>query len=69
MAEKDNDGFSSLSVYSSLEVITAKTPEDLRDILRQIKTPIKIINITAMNSRYTAWIIGDIRIKRTQKGK
>jgi hypothetical protein len=61
------DSFENFSAYASLEVITTKTPEELRDILKQIKTPYKIITITAMNSRYTAWITGDIRIKRTRK--
>jgi hypothetical protein len=60
-------GFDSLSVYESLEVITAKSPEELRDLIRSIRTPIKILSITAMNSRYTAWIVGDVRIKRVKK--
>lgn len=57
--------FSSLNPYESLEVLTEDSPQLLVGALKQIKTPIKILSIVTSGSKFSAFIIGDIRIKKT----
>lgn len=61
------DGFDSVNPYDGINFISARSPEELCRMLNTIKTQIKIIEITAMNNRYTAFITGDLRIKRIRK--
>jgi len=58
--------FDSLNPYESLDYISAKTPEDLIIRVKEIRTPIKVINIISHNSRFIAFIMGDLR-KPTRK--
>lgn len=53
--------FSSLNPYQSLEQITGESPDELVALLKQIRTPIKVIAITAYGNRQVAYIIGDVR--------
>jgi hypothetical protein len=61
--------FDSLNVYDNLEVLSAKTPEELILLIKQIKRPIKILAFVSDNNRHFAYISGDIIIKRTKKNK
>lgn len=56
--------FSSLNPYQSLEVITEDSPQGLVAALKAIRTPIKIVSIVAQGSKFSAFIMGDIRIKK-----
>ena len=57
--------FSSLNPYESLEVLTEDSPQLLVGALKQIRTPIKIVSIVASGTKFSAFIVGDIRIKKT----
>ena len=61
--------FDSLNPYQGLEVITARSPEELVNTIKAIRTPVKIINIVSHNSRFVAFIMGDIRKPRKRKIK
>lgn len=56
--------FDSLNPYNEINEITAKTPEELVALVRSIRQPIKIISIVAGSNRYTAFFVGDVKIKR-----
>jgi hypothetical protein len=53
--------FSSLNPYQSIEQITGESPDELVKLLKQIRTPIKIIAITSYGSRQVAYVAGDVR--------
>jgi hypothetical protein len=53
--------FSSLNPYQSLEEVTANSPAELVVLLKQIRTPIKILAITSYGTRQVAYVIGDVR--------
>lgn len=61
--------FSSLNPYQSLEEITANSPAELVVMLKQIKTPIKIVSIVSYGTRQVAYVIGDVRKKQQIKTK
>lgn len=61
--------FSSLNPYQSLEEITANSPAELVALLKQIKTPIKIVSIVSYGTRQVAYVIGDVRKKQQIKTK
>jgi hypothetical protein len=63
--------FDTVNIYDSINYLTARSPEDLCTQIRAIQTPIKIISIVSDNGRFTAFIQGDVRIKRkkTIKGE
>lgn len=61
--------FDSFNPYESLEPVTARSPEELSAALKAIRTPIKIISIVAMNGRYTAFVIGDLKTTKSKKIK
>lgn len=63
------DLLNSLSLYESLEAVTAKTPDDLVIALKKFKTPIKVIAIVADQGRHTAYVMGDIRKSQLRKAK
>jgi hypothetical protein len=56
--------FDSLNPYESMESLTARSPDELLVLIKSIRTPIKIISIVGQNNRYTAFVMGDIRIKK-----
>jgi hypothetical protein len=65
-----NELFDSLNPYQTLEIIKARDPEELLRLIKQIKTPIGIINIVSHNNKLIAFIKGDVRKKkRTTKKK
>jgi hypothetical protein len=59
--------FDSLNPYDSLEVVIAESPQALVLALKEIKTPIKIVAIVAQGTRHCAYIMGDIRKKKSVK--
>lgn len=61
--------FDSMNLYENLVVLRADTPEELVIMIKSVKTPIKIVSIVASNNRHYAYLIGDIRIKKTKKEK
>lgn len=61
--------FSSLNPYQSLEAITADSPQELILSLREIKTPIKIVQIVAHGTKFSAFVMGDIRKKEKKSIK
>lgn len=61
--------FSSLNPYQTLEQVTASSPEELVTLLKQIKTPIRIISIGSFGTRQVAYIVGDIRKEQVKKTK
>ena len=60
--------FSSINPYQTLEVIEANSPKELVKMLKEIKTPIKIVQITSFGTMQIAYIMGDIR-KPIKKNK
>jgi hypothetical protein len=67
MVKEKEHLFDSMSPYLNLDFVSARSPEELRDLLRKITTPFKIHFITVHGSKLQAWISGDLRIKRTNK--
>lgn len=61
--------FDSINPYTSLEVIIADSPQALVDLLKQIRTPIKIMAFVQVGNRSAAYVTGDIRIKELKKKK
>jgi hypothetical protein len=61
--------FSSLNPYQSIEQITGSSPEELVVLLRQIRTPIKVLAITSYGTRQVAYVIGDVRKSQQIKNK
>ena len=61
--------FDTFNLYQSLEYIQARSPQELIDMIKLIRTPVKIVNIVVQpNGKYVAFIVGDIR-KNQVKGK
>ena len=58
--------FSSVNPYESLAVITADDPQALVIALTKITTPIKIVAIVPYGNKQAAYIMGDIRIKKSK---
>ena len=61
--------FDSLNPYQSLVPVVADTPAQLVDLLKSIRTPIKIIAIVAYGTKQVAYIAGDVRINKKTKEK
>jgi len=61
--------FNSVNPYQGLEVLKARTPEELVQTIKQIRTNVKIINIVPHNNRFIAFIMGDIRKKKIRRKK
>ena len=65
--------FSSLNPYQTLEEITANSPAELVALLKQIKTPIRVLAITSYGSRQVAYVVGDVRkdqqLKKSTRSK
>lgn len=59
--------FDSLNAYDSIQAIYAQSPEELCNLLRQIKTPFKIVSIVQVKDRAYAYIMGDVRIKKVKR--
>ena len=57
----------SLNPYSGIKVLTGNSPEELADLINQIMVPIKIIQVVAVQNRYTVFFTGDVRIKKTKR--
>jgi hypothetical protein len=62
-----SDLFNSFNVHESLEAVTAKSPDELVAKLKEIRTPIKILEFVADGGRHTAYIMGDIRKKKIKE--
>jgi len=45
-----------LGSYQQLDFLTGKSPEELRDQLRQIKQPSKVIALYAVGGSHIAWV-------------
>lgn len=54
----------SLNPYNGLKVLTGNSPEELSDLINKIGVPIKIIQIVAAQNRYSAFFLGDVKIKK-----
>jgi hypothetical protein len=61
--------FTSLNPYQSVEQLTAESPDELVSMLKQIRTPIKIIGITTYGTRQVAYVVGDVRKAQQLKVK
>lgn len=61
--------FDSLNPYQSLDWVSGRTPDDLIREIQKIRTPIKVINIVSHNSRFIAFIMGDVRKPRRKPRK
>jgi hypothetical protein len=58
-----------LSGYKTLEFLTGKTPDELKEQLLSIKLPYKIVSIYAVGSSHIAWIVPTVQLKKiTKKG-
>ena len=61
--------FDSLNPYQNLEYVSGQTPDELLAMIKQFKTPIKIISIHSHRNRLVAFVMGDIRKKRGRPPK
>ena len=61
--------FDSLNGYQSLEVLTARSPQELVNMIKKFTTPINVMSFTCDGRRHYAYIMGDVRIKRKRKQK
>lgn len=59
--------FDSFNPYHNMIVLRANEPEELIEMIKQIKTPIKIVQIVAANNRHYAYLMGDIRVQKKKK--
>jgi hypothetical protein len=60
----------SLNSYRNMDVISARTAEELADMIRTIPVPLAIISIGYGNGRWCAFInAGDVKFKRIKKSK
>lgn len=61
--------FDSLNPYQSLVPVVADTPGQLVDMLKSIRTPIKILSIVSFGTKQVAYITGDVRVETNKKLK
>lgn len=61
--------FDSLNPYESLISLTGSSPEELVRLLKEIRTPIKIVAITSYGTRQVAYVMGDVRVNENKKLK
>lgn len=54
--------FDSLNPYQSLVPVVADSPGQLVDMLKSIRTPIKIVAIVGYGTKQVAYIAGDVRV-------
>lgn len=62
------EGFENLNNYQNLEFLVGSSPEELKDQILQIKTPIEIIAIYAVGARHVAWLRTHDKIVKKKKG-
>lgn len=58
-----------LNGYSNIDYLEAKTPDELRDLIRSIPFPIEILTIYGTKSGHIAWIRTHGKIRRIVKGE
>ena len=61
--------FDSLNAYENMEAVTGRDYADLLVNIKAIRTPIKIVEIVSHRNKLIAFIMGDIRKKRTRQPK
>jgi len=61
--------FDSLNPYQSLVPVVADTPAQLVDMLKSIRTPIKILAIVPFGTKQVAYVTGDVRVETNKKLK
>ncbi len=59
----------SLSENAKIQHLTASSPEELTEQLRQIKLPFRIVTIYAQGGAHIAWIIPTMPIVKKVKNK
>lgn len=59
--------FDSLNPYNSLVALTGDSPEALVSLIKEIRTPIKILAITSSGTKQVAYIMGDVRVVENKK--
>lgn len=57
----------SLSDKKNIEFLSAPSPDALRDQLRQIKLPYKLVTIYAQGGAHIAWIVPTLPVQKVQK--
>lgn len=60
--------FDSYNPYENMISVTAKTPDELIAKIKDIKTPVKIVDIVDHKNRLVAFLIGDVR-KKPKRGR
>lgn len=58
--------FDSLNPYDAMDVMIGDNPQELIDMLRRIRTPIKIHFIVPFGSRQAAYYTGDVTAKKVR---
>ncbi len=58
--------FDSLNPYDALGVLIADSPTELVDLIRSIRTPIKIHFIVPFGNRQAAYYTGDVKARRVK---
>ena len=62
--------FDSLNPYQTLVQVVAESPGQLVELLKSIRTPIKIVSIVGYGTKQVAYIVGDVRVsEKPQKIK
>jgi hypothetical protein len=59
--------FESFNLYDRLTPIVGRDPDELVELLSQIKTPIKIVAITSYGIKQVAYVMGDVRRQKKIK--
>ena len=50
-----------LNIYRNVQVLKAKTADDLANQIRSILTEVKILSIYPANGQHIAWVLADIK--------
>lgn len=59
--------FTNLNILQALDVLSADNAEALRDMIRSIPLPVKIISIYKDGNKHVAWILTEAKIKKLKK--
>ena len=60
--------FENLNPYLNLDFLEGKSAQELKELMLQIKNPIRILSIYSVGSRHVCWFLTDVKINKIKKG-